>query len=206
MVETFCAGVNGSRCQDTALLASVAVEYTERYGWLVRPVVGKKALWGWKNPPANARDPEYLRGLFRSPAPRDGRLATGVCLVNGPPSQDSRTRDFDKPGAYDQWAKNYPSWAGLLPSVQTGRAGGHGHQVHFRAKLPNAVVPLADGELRGGDGYSLLPPSVHPLTGAVYDWTVPAGDAIPFIADPVGAGLIPPGVQDQTPPTRATTA
>jgi hypothetical protein len=67
-----------------------------------------------------------------------------------------------------------------------------GFHVYFRsAAVPDRVANYADGELRGGNGYVVLPPSEHPA-GGHYEWVIPPGDDIPEVEDPEAVGLVGP--------------
>jgi hypothetical protein len=90
--------------------------------------------------------------------------------------------------AYARWADAHADLATTLPTAKTSR----GYHVYFRADgLPDRVDKYADGELRGGNGYVVLPPSAHP-DGGRYEWVITPGAAIPVISDPAAVGLVGP--------------
>jgi hypothetical protein len=68
--------------------------------------------------------------------------------------------------SYEQWAEKYPELAKTLPTVQTSR----GRHIYFISDF-GKIKKLGDGELRG-NGYCLLPPSLHP-SGSAYKWLMP---------------------------------
>jgi hypothetical protein len=109
----------------------------------------------------------------------------GLAVVCGAISGGLTCRDFDEEAAYTEWRARYPHLAAKLPTVRTGK----GFHVYFRSSC-RSIRHLGDGELRG-NGYCLLPPSIHP-SGRPYKWVVPlpAGD-LPCL-DPAEAGLAPP--------------
>jgi hypothetical protein len=60
--------------------------------------------------------------------------------------------------------------------------------VYFLADA-QGIKHLGDGELRGGGGYCLLPPSLHP-EGATYEWIIPPATENLLVLDPEAAGFI----------------
>jgi hypothetical protein len=151
--------------------------------WSVVPVAGKRAVGRWKQRTRLLPAEEDVRRMFRT------RRATGVAVICGTVSGSLRVRDFDDPAAYEAWAARHPNWAALLPTVVTPR----GFHLYFRADLPDRVVNMGDGELRGGNGYVVAPPSRHP-SGGVYRWHGDPPRDVPWVPDPATAGLgLPPG-------------
>ena len=81
-----------------------------------------------------------------------------------------RKKDVNGFKALEALEKKY----GKLPDTWTQRTGGGGIQLFF--KHPGKFVPKTEGaiakgiDVRGDDGYSMLPPSVHPDTGRTYKW------------------------------------
>src|SRR5262249_44449558 len=81
-----------------------------------------------------------------------------------------------------------------LPTSETAR----GFHVYFRTNALAGRTAKMLGEGRGtarhndgellGNSYAILPPSRHP-SGIVYRWHNEPRDSIPFVADPVAAGL-----------------
>jgi hypothetical protein len=152
-----------------------ALAYARR-GWSIIPAAGKKPCCRWSQYQERRADEAALRRLFA----RSG--ITGLAVILGPVSGNLVARDYDDAGSYHRWAGAHPHIAGALPTVKTAR----GFHVYFRGGT-SRITTLNDGELRG-NGYCLLPPSLHP-DGAHYRWLVPlpAGD-LPDI-DPSVAGL-----------------
>lgn len=87
-------------------------------------------------------------------------------IVLGPVSGDLAVIDFDAGEDYERWALAWPDVAQLAPTVGTARG------VHVYLILPGArSAKLAEfgGDLKGGGGYVLAPPSLHP-EGVAYRW------------------------------------
>lgn len=183
---------------------SAAHEYLRR-GFSVIPVKREKtpALRDWKQYQEQCATEEEARGWFGG---------YGVAIVLGDVSGGLGVRDFDVEGSYASWAADNAQAAQRLPTVVTGRPGGH--HVYFRLapgvlteiragreKPGNGAINLGDGELRADVGcYVVAPPSIHP-TGVPYRWLIPLAEEIPVI-DPRTAGLL----RDWTPthPTEGT--
>lgn len=156
---------------------TAALEY-HRLGWSLLPIKAgtkKPAVRAWKSFQQAPADEVILRDWF------DHRDDLGLAVICGPVSGGLTARDFDVSESFNRWATEHPELARTLPTVTTAR----GAHVYFRSEL-NRNVTYADGELRG-NGYCLLPPSVHP-SGHRYRWTVPLTETIPTI-DPNQVGL-----------------
>ena len=141
------------------------------FGWSLLPIrqgTKKPACSSWLQFQKQPASIELIRDWFRQP----GR---GLAVVTGPVSGDLFCRDFDELPAYDRWAALNPDLAKILPTVATSR----GRHVYCRAKF-GRLQHVDSGELRGGKGYCLLPPSVHP-EGMPYHWIIPPSDPIPFV-------------------------
>lgn len=94
-------------------------------------------------------------------------------------------RDFDNLKEYERWAVAHKDLARKLPTVETAR----GRHVYFEGHF-NGIRHVLHGELRGGGGYCLLPPSVHP-EGQKYKWIIPINSKNLLTLDPQLAGFIP---------------
>lgn len=155
-----------------------ARQYVDAYGWSILPVTGKKPnIPRWAQFQRQAPCSKELADMFGVPG------ATGLAVVAGPVSAGLVVRDFDAADSYRRWAAEYSDLAAGLPTVQTAR----GYHVLFRAAGIDRITSIGDGELRG-NGYSLLPTSLHP-SGQRYTWLVQPGEEIPFIADPARMGF-----------------
>ena len=176
------------------------LEYARGYldrGWSIIPVGSNKAPppgVRWKRYQTSRAKPETLERWF---ARAD---VTGMAVVLGDVSGGLCCRDFDIMDSYDEWAQAHPDLARTLPTVETAR----GRHVYFRGRA-GSVTKYADGELRCGGSYCILPPSRHP-SGVEYQWVVPPppGD-LPFV-DPVAAHLVASVTQqaEQTEQTQQT--
>ncbi|MCE9548348.1 MAG: bifunctional DNA primase/polymerase [Planctomycetia bacterium] len=158
---------------------AAAQGYAERQRWSIIAIGKDKrpAIQRWT--PYQSRRPSAaeLAAMFR----RGGVM--GLALVCGEASEGATVRDFDIADRYRDWARRYADLAGLLPTSETGR----GFHVFCTSNV-RRIIKQADGELRGG-GYTLLPPSQHP-SGKPYRWIIPPGEALPYIDDLAGAGLV----------------
>ena len=157
-------------------LLSAALDHS-RSGRGVIPVNGKVATVKWER--------------FQTHRPSEAELrrfawvkATGLAVILGPVSGNLCCRDFDEVEAYRRWAGKYSEWATTLPTSRTAR----GYHVFFIGAADLRTVDLGDGELRGGGGYCLLPPSLHP-SGVRYTWLVPLPTGDIQDIDPAAAGL-----------------
>ena len=151
-------------------------------GWCViptKPGTKKPACRSWQPYQTERADKAQLRRWFK-----DGKKS--LAIVSGPVSGGLVVRDFDDLDSYDSWAREHPTLANSLPTVETGRPGRH---VYFKTGKKFRIINVGDGEFRGA-GYCLAPPSIHP-SGTSYRWLVEPSDSIPFIEDPVLDGLLP---------------
>lgn len=162
-----------------------ALEYHARR-WSVIPIrlmTKKPACRTWEPYQARPAAEQQLRRWFGN-----GRRHN-VAVVLGPVSGGLVCRDFDTMDAYEKWAAAHPDLATTLPTVATAR----GRHVYFRASV-DRIVKFDDGELRG-NGYCLLPPSIHP-SGAAYLWLVPLPlGELPVIDDVHVAGFCSDGAR-----------
>lgn len=166
--------------KETPILKS-AEYYADRLGWCVIPIPHgqKKARIKWKRYQTERPDREQVRKWFGNGHPRN------MAVVLGPVSGDLCCRDFDVAESYTAWAKAHPDIADRLPTVKTAK----GYHVYFRADR-DGIKHLGDGEFRGGGGYCMLPPSVHP-DGPKYEWIIrPTAESL-IALDPVLAGFVP---------------
>jgi len=176
-------------------ILSNALAYCER-GWSVLPTKRadkKPALRGWSEFQRRRATEGELRGWF-------GDGEANVSVITGEVSGGLCVRDFDAEDSYARWADANPLSAKTLPTVATGRPGGH--HVYFGAnrevreaisleagKTGHGKITLGDGELSIGSGsYVQAPPSIHP-NGSAYEWVVPLGCETPVV-DPRSAGLL----------------
>ena len=172
---------------DPAVLAATAFKYDE-LGWCVIPIRHRNA--SGKQPACNAWK------SFQTVRPTRDQLVTwfkcktlhGLAVVCGSVSGGLTCRDFDMKEGYDIWAAEHAELAITLPTVATSR----GYHIYFYSDVQR-IIECPDGELRG-NGYCLLPPSVHP-SGSCYTWMDEYDLAgIPQI-DPFLSGLGPPGTE-----------
>lgn len=178
--------------KDCPKCETAALEYIER-GWSVIPTTEKRAAAGWKEFQKRRMTQAELHQAFAG-------ATYNVAVVLGEVSGDLGVRDFDKDGSYARWAAKHQELADGLPTVATGRRGGH--HVYFKlapdvlralrrefGTTGHGAMNLGDGELRCDVGcYVVAPPSIHP-NGRKYKWTVPLGDEVPLV-DPREAGLL----------------
>lgn len=180
---------------NTPILKS-ALDYADRLGWCIIPIPHgqKKARIKWKRYQTERPDREEVRKWFGNGYPQN------MAVVVGPVSVGLCCRDFDVAKSYTAWAKARPELADRLPTVKTAK----GYHVYFRADR-DGIKHFGDGELRGGGGYCMLPPSVHP-DGPRYKWIIrPTVENLPVL-DPVLAGFVPNDglVTEQTEQTENT--
>ena len=115
----------------------------------------------------------------------------GLGLILGPMlcAVDFDTDDDD--GGWQSFSQQYPQFRNLPRSI-TGSGRTH---VFFRPAKPFKKFILAwDGgniEFRTGDNIIVMPPSVHPATGVLYEWAVPPLDGFPVV-DIEQLGIRPP--------------
>ena len=160
---------------------SAALEYLGR-GWSTIPIEP-----GTKAPPKGFKWAQFQKRLPTADELKAwfGNRTQYVAIVLGEVSGGLVCRDFDTAEGYPQWAAAHPELAAILPTVRTVK----GYHVYCRGDIAlirggsrerGEIRFLGDGELRGGKGYCLAPPSVHP-DGPVYKWTIPVADEVPYI-------------------------
>ena len=155
-------------------LLDAALDYSNRFGWSVIPVAGKKPTVDWGQYQTESPSDSELSAMFANPR------GTGLAAIGGTVSNDLVIRDFDTQDGYQQWVKDYPKAASMLPTARTNRG------YHVYARWPNRrLQKLADGELRGEGGYTLLPKSAHP-NGGHYQWIHPPSEEIPKVTSDIG--------------------
>lgn len=125
----------------------------------------KPAIKSWKPLQLKRADPSDITLWF------DGTAFTGsvqgLGIILGDISGGLAVRDFDDPDAYEAWKAQFPEFAAILPTVQTGRG------FHVYARIPGCKTrKLGDGELRAEGSYVVAPPSMH-VSGTEYHWIVP---------------------------------
>ena len=145
----------------SANLLEHAFAYTAR-AWSIIATRGKKAAGLWKPFQKRRADKTTLRRMFATTG------ITGLAVITGRVSGGLAVRDFDRPGAYESWARANADHAAALPTVRTSRG------YHLYGNLDTEqYITLDDGELRADSRhYVLLPPSVHP-EGTIYAWKIP---------------------------------
>lgn len=151
-------------------LLEAAVRYVD-FGWSVIPIVGnKRPMVAWSEYMRRRPIQAELEAWFSW---ENAERLEGIAVICGPVSENLTIRDFDSLAAYRRWVASHPAESLSLPTVRTAR----GYHVYFTSDH-GRVEKLGDGELRGGRGYCLLPPSRHP-SGAIYEWVnEPAWDAL----------------------------
>lgn len=160
----------------TATLLDEALDYLAR-GWPVVPVTGKRPAIPWGE--YQSRPPS--RDEFET---WDWSRATGLAIIIGPALWQAEPGLWvlDVEAEHRQEAEAWldsemPHWrTGLV--VATGGGGWH---VYCVAPGPVTTSPCTWGEVRGGGSICVLPPSVHPDTGARYTWH---SDGEPVRLDP----------------------
>ena len=171
-----------------------AVAY-QALGWSIIPIRSrdKKAAVKWKPYQEQRADDTALRRWFGNGS------AYGMAVVLGEVSGGLVCRDFDDMAAYDAWAATYSELAKTLPTVETGRPGRHVYALaspdQIQELTGGGTVTFADGELRAGGGYCVLPPSIHP-SGRSYRWLIEPDDAVLEI-DLLNSGFLPCNREDR---------
>jgi len=115
----------------------------------------------------------------------------GVGIISGSVSGGVVCRDFDDgETSYKQWCVSHPLLSCYLPQDKTFK----GYHIWFRTKTP-VYKRCGNGEYIGDSGhYAVIPPSFHPQTVAGYQSIIPIGAEMPWIEDPIAAGLLPAGI------------
>ena len=146
--------------ESTNPLLKQALRYYDQ-GWCIIPIPqGEKAARiRWKRYQTKRPDESRLCRWFAD-------NHSNIAVVLGGVSGGLACRDFDTEQAYQQWAGEHRDLADKLPTVKTAR----GYHVYFLADV-DGIRDFNNGELRGGGGYCLLPPSVHP-DGVIYEWLI----------------------------------
>lgn len=118
----------------------------------IQPRSKKPALESWKQYQERLPTEEEIRTWF--PAGTDRNLA----VICGRISGNLVIFDFDTVAAAKKWAATYRSLVSGAPIVKPSR----GWHVYVRTDKP---VPCSRGDgydVRGGGGYAVCPPSIHP--------------------------------------------
>ncbi len=142
----------------------------------IRAGTKKPAVRLWKPYQNKRADIEKIKEWFT-----DNHKSLAVVL--GKISGNLTCRDFDTMSEYEKWNDKNPKLAKQLPTVETGK----GRHVYFLSDLEK-IEHIENGELRGGGGYCLLPPSIHP-EGKAYKWLIPINGNLRRL-DLVEAGFI----------------
>lgn len=148
--------------------ADYALRYAE-LGWRVLPVVGKRPrIKNWTK--AASTELTAIRKWF----PKDWNIgiapgrASGIVVV-----------DVDPRNGGDLTLKRWERELGVLPETVKAKTGGGGVHLVFRW-FPNARNDSSDGVDFLADGKMfVVAPSVHPGTGAVYEWASDPFDQSP---------------------------
>jgi len=174
--ETMPRTLTTNKTENGALEAALALH---RRGWCIIPIPtgSKKARIKWKRYQTSRPDEEQLRRWFTA---KQWNLA----VVLGDVSGGLTCRDFDDMAVYNRWAVTKPDLAATLPTVRTAR----GRHVYFVGHV-EGVKHIEGGELRGGGGYCLLPPSLHP-DGKNYAWTNGLNNGNLLELDAANAGFL----------------
>jgi hypothetical protein len=121
----------------------------------------------WKPLMFTRMHPKYLSKVF------DGRC--NLAIMCGSTSGNLFVLDCETAAVFAEQGKQLKSRGIPVFAVRSGGGRGGGHY-YLRciegevANMPRGV--LKDLEIRGCRGYVLAPPSVHPDTGALYQWDV----------------------------------
>lgn len=144
---------------------------------------------GTKEPPVGFRWGEYTTRIADASEIYEWfevkRWQIGV--VCGPVSGHLVVIDFDRnqftDGGYRDWASRHPA-IHQLPRSMTGKRRIH---VFFRSTEPTDKYVIGEPgdqvEVRSGNHYVVIPPSIHPETGQPYRWSErqPIANGIPTI-------------------------
>jgi putative DNA primase/helicase len=143
-------------------------------GWAVTPLHGTEAyLPGWPKRPPPTRDDVVAWATAGNVGIRTGRVS-GVLIVDV---------DVHRGGVI-------PAWAEAAPRVRTGRGGAHCYFAWPAEPVPNSKDRVAPGVEMLGDGkQAVYAGSVHPETGAIYEWEVEPGAELPPFPEDVAATL-----------------
>jgi hypothetical protein len=163
-----------------------ALQY-QSLGWSVIPIkrgTKRPDLKSWRQYQESRPSEKELRCWF----PDSGK---GLAVITGAVSGNLVCRDFDDKTTYDDWASKYPKFAKSLPTVITSR----GRHVYCRSSF-NRLIHVEQGELRGGNGYCILPPSTHP-DGIKYRWAIKPKALIPAL-DLNEVGFLTANVTERT--------
>lgn len=146
---------------------SAALEYAAR-GLSIIPLNGKIPLTEHGSHDAS-RDAAQIRSWWERWPNANIGIATGkinrLYVIDA--DQDERKGKYGLQ-SIKQWERRN----GDLPDtcmVNTGRGGKHWYYFD-NAEHPNANDIINDVDVRGEGGYVVAPPSVHPETGAMYEW------------------------------------
>lgn len=135
-------------------------------GFNVLPIpYAQKGGWPWKNSQFTRLPAESIAHLFAGKC--------NIAVICGKTSQNLFVIDCETAVTFAEQGRklrenNIPIW-----SIHSGGAKGGGH---YYLRCADGEIEniqsgtLKDVEVRGNRCYTLLPPSVHPDTGALYQW------------------------------------
>ncbi len=148
-------------------IMSAALDYASK-GLAVIPLQGKIPLTSHGSHDAS-KDPEQIRDWWTMWPNANIGIATGkttgLYVIDA--DEDPEKGKFGLT-SIRQWERRN----GTLPetcTVRTGRGGRH-YYYFDKDEHPNANDIINDVDVRGEGGYVVAPPSVHPDTGAAYEW------------------------------------
>jgi hypothetical protein len=147
------------------VILRAALEYAAR-GWPVFPAAGKRPLAAHGCKDASVDSDRITSWWDRWPA-------ANVAIATGSPS-GLLVIDVDDEFGADS-LHELEREHGALPttsSVKTGAGGQHLYFALIRGARNSAGLLGPGLDVRAAGGYVVAPPSVHPVTGAIYEWDV----------------------------------
>lgn len=178
-------------------LLTAALAYAA-HGWAVFPLAGKRPATDHGVHDATTSPAQIRTWWGRTPAANIG-------IACGAPSGDLLVVDLDGAAGYATWRRLCHDHApdGYQPPTLLQATGGGGAHLLYRCPIAaarrNTAGRLGLGvDTRGDGGYIVAAPSIHPDTGARYQWGVkrPVLDAPAWLVDLLAAR------PDDAPPVR----